>query len=162
MKGDKEMMIGLLAIAATTTAWTPAFHHRVSSTGIQRSTMPLTLRTALPTPPEVERPSPDVLVSSLSDDKQKLAVALIAVSLLGGTVEFVNLLDGLRSLNEGFFDFWALSWPVGIGAIFTAAGVTHFTNKNDYTPIVPPKGTWGFFDLPYLDNPGKTGAVKLL
>mmetsp|Transcript_1276 Transcript_1276/g.2714 ORF Transcript_1276/g.2714 Transcript_1276/m.2714 type:complete len:262 (+) Transcript_1276:85-870(+) len=101
---------------------------------------------------DIPRPSPDILVSSLSEDLQKGAVAAIAVGLLAGTSAVVGGLDGLEDLNEGIFGLWKLTWPVGLGVIYAAAGATHFTNKADYEAIMPPPGTWGFFTVPYLEN----------
>jgi uncharacterized membrane protein len=105
----------------------------------------------------MERPDPSVLLAAQSDTSQQLGILMIVSALGLGTVVVVNLLSFLETiLPDGWYAAWRdYTWPIPFSLIFIAAGVTHFTMKETYTAMVPPKGTWGGLwqvPAPYLEQ----------
>jgi len=93
----------------------------------------------------VERPDPSVLLSARSDSVQRVGFAAICLGLVAGTALTIQGLTALEnSLPSAWFAVWRdYTWPLPMGLIFTAAGITHFALSDTYTAFVPPRGTWG-------------------
>ena len=112
---------------------------------------------------EIQRPDPSTLISSKDETTQKVAIAIIATSLFGGTYAFTQLLTSVEDiLPDGWVSF-CLKYlcPVPLGLIFSAAGAAHFTVKDAFAAIVPPQGTWGGLwnvPSPYSDKLGLSYA----
>ena len=95
-------------------------------------------------PFDVPRPDAERLVSAKSDDDQKLWLAGIGTVTVVSTallVSALSLLEGL--LPDGWFAAVGNANAVPLGLLFAAIGVAHFTAKEMFIGIVPPKGTWG-------------------
>lgn len=102
----------------------------------------------------VVRPDPSTLIAAKDDSTQRLAVGVIATSLVLGTALVVSFLDFLHNvLPSGWFELWRdYTWPVPLGLIFMAAGIAHFVIKDTFSAMVPPPGTWG--NLWHVPAPG--------
>lgn len=92
-----------------------------------------------------QRPDTSILLAAQSDANQKLGIAAIVGSLGAGFFATVQLLTVVEDvLPTGWYEAWRdYTWPVPMGLIFFAAGISHFALKDTYTPMVPPLGTWG-------------------
>lgn len=95
--------------------------------------------------PPVERPDPSILLSAKDGETQKLAVLGIGAGILAAAVVVTNVLNFFDDvLPFGFLDaVLGFLVPVPFGALFILAGYTHFSEKEAYAELVPPKGTWG-------------------
>jgi uncharacterized membrane protein len=93
----------------------------------------------------IPRPDPSILISARDGATQQNAVFAIASGIVLGTCIIVSLLSGLETvLPNGWFAAWRdYTWPVGLGLIFIAAGISHFTVADAFCRIVPPRGCWG-------------------
>jgi uncharacterized membrane protein len=90
-------------------------------------------------------PSPSG-VNTLAEPIQAAIVVAIFAALGVSTIAFSSFLDTI-TLNYEWVQSWRYSWPL-LGAIYAAAGVTHFTLEEEYENIFPSKGAWGFWYLP--------------
>ena len=106
-------------------------------------------------------------VNTKDDLTQAFAVKVIFLSLGAGTYLFSSGLHGFSSfLADNFesqYQFFRCTWPLTLGAVFSLAGVTHFTLAEEYENIVPTKGAWGVWNIPGSKkfHVAWTGAAEL-
>jgi uncharacterized membrane protein len=92
-------------------------------------------------------PSPSG-VNVMEDSTQAAIFLGILVALGVCTSAFNTLLASLTNQFEWFQSF-RYSWPIALGLVFMAAGVTHFTVAQEYKNIYPYRGAWGgLWELP--------------
>jgi len=91
----------------------------------------------------IESPSK---VNSLPEPIQAGIVLGIFGAMVVATVPFSGFLSSMTTQYE-WVQTWRYSWPL-LGAIYAAAGVTHFTIQEEYENIYPTRGAWGFWYLP--------------
>jgi hypothetical protein len=73
-----------------------------------------------------------------------IMTSLVVVSgLISGP--FLDLLQ--EKLPKPIYNAMATSWIL-LGALFVAAGSSHFTTEQAFIGIYPPEGTWGIWHLP--------------
>ncbi len=91
-------------------------------------------------------------INTKDDLTQAFAVKAIFLSLGAGTYLFSQGLHGLSTFGtENFpsqYEFFRSTWPLTFGAIYSLAGITHFTLSEEYENIVPTKGAWGVWNIP--------------
>ena len=90
-------------------------------------------------------PSPSK-INTLPKVAQGKAFVGIFAALSLGTQALAGLFMDLGQ-QYAWFETWQLTWPL-LGAIYLAAGITHFTLEEEYSNIYPPRGTWGLWYLP--------------
>lgn len=92
-----------------------------------------------------DRPDPSILLAAKDESTQQLGFAAICTVLGLGTVGVTYALSVLEAiLPQGWFATWRdWTWPIPLGLIFVAAGISHFTLKDSFVAMVPPVGTWG-------------------
>jgi uncharacterized membrane protein len=101
--------------------------------------------TSTSTVTSIARPDPSSLLSARGDVTQRIGFVAICASLALGTFLMIQGLTFIQeSLPFGWYETWRdYTWPVPLGCIFAAAGVTHFVFSESYIAFVPPRGTWG-------------------
>mmetsp|Transcript_28170 Transcript_28170/g.28456 ORF Transcript_28170/g.28456 Transcript_28170/m.28456 type:complete len:253 (+) Transcript_28170:34-792(+) len=91
----------------------------------------------------------------------------IFLGIFGGlfisTVASVQLVDIISSTLPEISSILS-SGRILLGVIFLAAGISHFTLKEEFCNIMPAKGTWGFWYLPGSPffHVAWTGVVEIL
>ncbi len=85
-------------------------------------------------------------VNTLAEPVQAAVVVAIFAALGLSTVAFSSFLGEITMKYE-WVQSWRYTWPL-LGAIYAAAGATHFTLQEEYENIYPSKGAWGFWYLP--------------
>jgi uncharacterized membrane protein len=102
-------------------------------------------RNSMNMPPLIPRPDPSILIAARDGSTQQNAVFAITAGIALGTCIIVSFLNGVENiLPNGWFAAWRdYTWPEGLGLIFMAAGVSHFTVTDAFCRIVPPRGCWG-------------------
>lgn len=90
-------------------------------------------------------PSPSG-INAMSTGKQVGAFLGYYVVLAIGTLIVTSLLDKL-TVNYEWFQSYRYTWPL-LGAVYVAAGIAHFTVKEEFINIFPSPGSWGFWKLP--------------
>ena len=90
-------------------------------------------------------PSPSG-VNTLAEPVQAAIVVGIFAALGVGTVAFSSFLDVITMKYE-WVQTWRYSWPL-LGAIYAAAGVSHFTLQEAYENVMPCPNAWGIWKVP--------------
>lgn len=85
-------------------------------------------------------------VNTLSEPIQTGIVLGILATLFAATVPFSNFLTDITNQYE-WVQTWRYTWPL-LGAVYVAAGITHFTIQEEYENIYPTKGAWGIWYVP--------------
>ena len=91
-------------------------------------------------------PSPSA-VNTLPTPVQAAIFLSYFAGLALGTSSLVKGIDFFTAFAPGPMETWMGTWPL-LGAIFIAAGITHFTLKDMFLNIMPAQGAWGIWYLP--------------
>ncbi|VEU35642.1 unnamed protein product [Pseudo-nitzschia multistriata] len=106
-------------------------------------------------------------INTKDDLTQAFVVKVVFLSLALGTFLFSSGLEQCSGfLDSNFpsqYEFFRNTWPISFGLIFSLAGVTHFTLKEEYENIYPTRGAWGVWYLPgsRAFHVAWTGAAEL-
>eukprot|EP00560_Eucampia_antarctica_P001924 CAMPEP_0197833018 /NCGR_PEP_ID=MMETSP1437-20131217/17290_1 /TAXON_ID=49252 ORGANISM="Eucampia antarctica, Strain CCMP1452" /NCGR_SAMPLE_ID=MMETSP1437 /ASSEMBLY_ACC=CAM_ASM_001096 /LENGTH=290 /DNA_ID=CAMNT_0043436747 /DNA_START=19 /DNA_END=891 /DNA_ORIENTATION=+ len=90
-------------------------------------------------------PSPSG-VNTLPEPLQALVVLGIVAALGVSSAAFSGFLEDITMKYE-WVQTWRYTWPL-LGAIYVAAGATHFTLQDAYENIFPSPKAWGIWYLP--------------
>jgi uncharacterized membrane protein len=90
-------------------------------------------------------PSPSG-INTLSEPLQA-AIFFGIFAILGISTIALSSVVGDATAKYEWLQNWRYTWPL-LGAIYAAAGVTHFTIQEEYENIYPAKGSWGIWYLP--------------
>lgn len=90
-------------------------------------------------------PSPS-RVNTLPESLQA-AVFFGIFAVLSASTAVLSSVVGDATAKYEWLQNWRYTWPL-LGAIYAAAGVTHFTIQEEYENIYPAKGSWGIWYLP--------------
>jgi uncharacterized membrane protein len=91
-------------------------------------------------------PSPSK-VNTMPLPVQAFVFFAISAAISCGTMLLSAVLEA-ATVQYNWIQSWRYSWPLMIGALYAAAGIPHFVNKENLGNIYPPRGTWGFWYLP--------------
>jgi uncharacterized membrane protein len=81
-------------------------------------------------------------VNTMKDTTQAAVFIGILLALGLCTTLFNALLSSL-TVNYEWLQSFRYSWPIVLGLVYMAAGVTHFTVADQYKNIYPYQGAWG-------------------
>lgn len=81
------------------------------------------------------------------DESIQAAVFFGIFAVLGASTAALSSIVGDATAKYEWLQNWRYTWPL-LGAIYAAAGVTHFTIQEEYENIYPAKGSWGIWYLP--------------
>jgi len=90
-------------------------------------------------------PSPSGV--NMAPEPLQAAVFFSIFAALGVSTALFSDFLGDITLKYEWVQTWRYSWPL-LGAIYAAAGVTHFTLQDEYENIYPSPKAWGFWNLP--------------
>lgn len=110
-------------------------------------------------------PSISSNVSTLAKPLQATVLFAILATLGQATFVMYHFLTDV-TLQYEWMQSFRYSWSLLLGVSYTATGVTHFTNAEEYRNIVPPRGTWGVWYPPFASRANFhvrwTGLVAML
>ncbi|KAJ8599820.1 hypothetical protein CTAYLR_004026 [Chrysophaeum taylorii] len=100
-------------------------------------------------------------IDALPLAEQAAVFASVYAGLGASTVLATRGVESLKQIEA--FRQWTRTFFL-IGAIFAVIGVSHFTAEDAYLGIYPPRGTWGFWNLPGSPefHVRWTGAAEIL
>jgi uncharacterized membrane protein len=81
------------------------------------------------------------------DKSFQAAVFFGIFAVLGVSTASLSSIVSDATTKYEWLQNWRYTWPL-LGAIYAAAGVTHFTVQEEYENIYPAKGSWGIWYLP--------------